>query len=272
MSNPKQPRYESMKRRPWGLMIIVWLHFLAPIGNVVISSLYSGNTLGRYLYLLFQPYNFHRLLLFVFFPILSGVMIYLCKRWSYIVYIFLMSLPVFFNIYFWYDTRNSQMIFPLILAYLVNILVVGFFMRGSVRKIYFDPRIRWWETQPRFYADIAAEVFLSTQKMAGQVVNISGSGLFFLSNEDLKEGDEIQIQFRDSGREINLDGQVVYIRKDKQHGFGVKFTNYKNSKKALSELLRKLRNSGAIIESRLPGPEDSFVYWLRTNLQRFAVK
>ena len=183
-----------------------------------------------------------------------------------------MSLPVFFNIYFWYDTRNSQMIFPLILAYLVNILVVGFFMRGSVRKIYFDPRIRWWETQPRFYADIAAEVFLSTQKMAGQVVNISGSGLFFLSNEDLKEGDEIQIQFRDSGREINLDGQVVYIRKDKQHGFGVKFTNYKNSKKALSELLRKLRNSGAIIESRLPGPEDSFVYWLRTNLQRFAVK
>jgi len=224
----------------------------------------------KYLSLLLQPYNLHRLLIFVIVPILAGIMIYICKKWSYVVYICLMTVPVGYSFYAWYGTGNSQLLITVLLSYFVNILIVGFFMKSEVRKIYFDPRVRWWETKPRFHADFKAEVASPAKRFEAQILNISDSGLFFQSDEDLEQGDSVSIYCTVQDKDLNLRGQVVYARKDSVHGFGVKFDDYGDSRKNLTEIIKRLEKSGSIIESRLPGPEDSFVFWLRNLFRRTA--
>ncbi len=253
-----------MKRRPWLLIIIVWLHILAPIGNILMNTVYAGVELPHYLFLLIQPYNLHRFLIFVVTPILAGIMIYICKKLSYIIYILLMTVPVLYSAYTWYGSQNHQMFISVLLSYLVNILVVGFFMRSQVRKIYFDSRVRWWEAKPRFHADFKAEVASQAKRFEAQLMNLSDSGLFFQSEEELEHGDEVSIYFTAQDKDLELRGHVVYARKDAVHGFGVKFDDYGNSKRDLNEILKRLEKSGAIIESRLPGPEDSFLFWLKS--------
>lgn len=253
-----------MRHKPWPVIILALLHIFAPVGNIVFNSFVSNLSVVNYMNTFFRPENWARALVVILVPILGGVLIYLCRKWSYLLYIALMASPLVYNYLSWRLQPTAEFSFYLTLFSILNLLAVGYFLLPQVRQIYFDPRLRWWETKPRFKAEFDAQIAWGDKQAKGEIKNISEGGLFV--NTDLKVDTNglVKVSFEHDKKNYSFNGEVVYSNpNDSQQGYGIKLTPGENDLKSLNDLIKSLNLSGAIITSRVPTMEDSFSYWLK---------
>ena len=249
-----------MKRKPWAIVILAFFHILAPIGNLVMNAKRAHHTISyHWLYWIhFMPKALF--LSSVVLPIIAGVMIYICKRWSYWVYLGCLALIFVANIYSFYTMANLFNFLLLMGILAVDVLAVAYFVVPAVRQVYFDPRLRWWEAAPRY---IFSNPVTLNDNEGGSIKNISEGGLFVLSALESKEGDLIKLKWAFEGVSFEVNGKIVFkSARSNFEGFGVQFEHTSLTSKQLKLLCAKLRQRGQIVPDRLPQPEDSFVHWL----------
>lgn len=250
-----------MKRKPWPLVVLALLHVLAPFGNIVFNSLRSHRdpvqTWNFWYYALPMPLFFTYVLL----PPLAGIFIYICKRWSYWCYVVCLSFIFFSNIYgFWTQMNLVNFVFVTGVM-LVDALAVAYFVAPSVRRVYFDPRMRWWETAPRYYFEVPARA--GGQEC--QIKNIARGGALVEASALWQESDEFVLEWQAEGRSFKLPGKVVYRKPQgpDRSAYGVRFNNSPEARKVMAPLIRKLHQQGKKILERERGPEDSFWAWVK---------
>lgn len=253
-----------MKQRPWPILILAFFHVFAPLGNILINAWLAKVDLTRYFQVLLAPENRVTLLVFTVVPLVGAVLIYICRKWSYLAYIALMTIPFGFSLMSYLKNATVAMTVALVVFYFINMLVIGYFLLPAVRRLYFDPRMRWWETKPRYKADFQSQVQFEGQQHWVEIKNISEGGAFLETSSDFPEGTLLKIFFKDSQGVIHLDGQIVYRRVQTPMGYGFKFDKASSKQPRLKELIRKLENEGSLIQGRLPGPEDSFAGWIKS--------
>ncbi len=253
-----------MKQRPWPILILALFHILAPLGNILVNAWLAKISFTYYLHALMAPENRATLLIFTVVPLLGAFLIYICRKWSYVAYIALMTIPFGYSLMSYMEKSTVPMMLALIVFYVVNMLVIGYFLLPAVRRLYFDPRLRWWETKPRYKADFQSQVEYAGQQHWVEIMNISEGGAFLETTSDFPEGTLLKIFFKDSHGVVNLNGEIVYKRQQAPIGYGFKFDKAASKQPRLKELIRKLESEGALIQGRLPGPEDSFGGWLKS--------
>jgi hypothetical protein len=256
-----------MKQRPWPIIILAVFHVIAPVGNILFNALLTKIPIGIYMKALMLSENRMTLAVFTLVPILGAVFIYLCKKWSYMAYVILMIVPVTYSIIEY--TKNSTVAMGIGLGFffIINFLVVGYFLKPAVRRLYFDSRLRWWETKPRYKADFQCQVEHQDKQHWVEIKNISEGGAFLETSSTFQEGDILKIYFKDPAGVIALNGEVVYRRESQPIGYGFKFDKVSSQEPRLRDLINKLSNEGALINSRMPGPEDTFWGWLKTTFR-----
>ena len=195
-----------MKRKPWPLIVLALIHFLAPIGNIIINSYLMESNPVDYLRALLHPSNIVHATIFFGIPIFSSMLIYICKKWSYYLYVGVMSVPFIYSFFSWTNMPGLSTGFILILFYVINIMIVGYFLLPTVRRVYFDPRLRWWETRPRYLADYQATILIAGQSYPGQVKNISQSGIFVESESEFDVDQNLSITFKVADEKFELKG------------------------------------------------------------------
>lgn len=253
-----------MKHKPWPLIVIAALHFLAPFGNIVSNSLLLNVSVFTYTQAFLESGEWSKIFIFIFAPILGGVLIYICKKWSYYLYLSLMLAPLFYTYVYWTLHPSLKLGLYLFVVYPTNLLVVIYFMLPQVRQVYFDPRLRWWESKPRFKFDFETEITSGDQKTTGEIKNISEDGLFIESDLQMKKLDVLDINFNFMDQAYPLKGQVVYSKNSNNRiGYGIMLIKNKNTNENLKKLIHTLSEQGLIIQSRLPSAEDSFSAWLK---------
>lgn len=253
-----------MKKRPWPIIILALFHIVAPLGNILVNSWLAKVDLTYYIHVLLAPENRMTLLVFTVVPLIGAVLIYICKKWSYIAYIALMTIPFAYSLISYMKSATIPMTIALVLFYIVNMLVIGYFLLPAVRRLYFDPRLRWWETKPRYKADFQCQVEHEGQQHWVEIKNISEGGAFLETSSHFSEGTKLKIFFKDAHGVLHLDGEVVYKRMQAPIGYGFKFDKVSAKQPRLHELIKKLQSEGSLIESRLPGPEDTFIGWFQS--------
>lgn len=67
----------------------------------------------------------------------------------------------------------------------VYILGVGYFINPKVKRLYFDPKLRWWRTKERFETHGPVILELGDRTLYGQLKNISEGGCFVEISEPL---------------------------------------------------------------------------------------
>jgi hypothetical protein len=253
-----------MKRKPWPLVILAILHFLAPVGNIIVNSLYINVSISTYIHALYLSDEWIKTLIFLLAPILGGILIYICKRWSYYLYLSLMVVPCVYGYFFWLRQPSFELALYLILAYLINLTMVVYFMLPQVRQVYFDPRLRWWETKPRFEVEVDTEIFIQDQVAKGYIKNISEGGVFVETSLVLKVTDNIRINFKYKDTNYMFNGNVVFIKNlDVQKGYGIKLVLNDTDIKNLKKLINIVSEESLIMVHRIPGDEDTFEYWIK---------
>lgn len=252
-----------MKRKPWPLIVLALLHFLAPVGNILINSFLANVGVGEYLDALFQPQELIRTLIFLFVPLIGGVLIYICKKWSYYLYLFIMILPFIYSYISWQAQPSVELGVYLILFYVINLLVVGYFIIPQVRQVYFDPRLRWWETKPRYQAEFTVHFSWVDTKGKGDIKNLSEGGLFIETDMKINTSGRIDMNFEYQGTNYSFKGEVVYSKpSNNRYGYGISLLVDESDIEDMQKLIIALNSNGSLITARAPNEEDSFIYWL----------
>lgn len=250
-----------MRQRPWILVLLAALHLLAPVVNLYINSTWARMDFFHYLDLYFEPHNIEKNWPNLALPIFAGISIYLCKKWSFFLYLLAIS-GLFLKSYFGYLERTQEVsLFYLLSVYAVNISVVAYFLIPAVRKIYFDPRMRWWETLPRYHFNQQCTYVDEGVQFHGEALNISEGGAFIQSENVPKDKSVIQIDLNYQNLKIQVVGSVIIHQGIKTPGFGVKFAEDTEQSAGIKKLIQILHSEGRIIEYRHKG--ESLKDWLK---------
>ena len=256
-----------MKHRPWILIVLALGHILAPFVNLIFDAIWAQAPVLYYVHIFFQPHNFSRHWFHFFAPIAAGIAIYLCRRWSYLVYVAFMAALAFVSYASFLSRTDSHAgPWPLITVYFVNFLIVTYFLLPAVRKVYFDPRLRWWETMPRYNVSIRCHFsVVGTNPLRiyeGTVANFSQTGLFLKAPDTAKDHEIIQIDFSYEDHPCQLQGQVIHHARQDSHGFGVQFLHNPGSRKMAKLLAARLQAQGFLQTERAMSQEDTFSWWI----------
>lgn len=249
-----------MKTKPWFLIVLSLLHILAPFGNLVLNSLLMKRTLGEQWNYWFHVLPKYLLVIYLLVPILAGIFIYICRRWSYWAYLACIALMFVSNLYSYWTSMSAITLVVLVGIVLIDILVVAYFVVPSVQQVYFDPRMRWWEAAPRYHFDVQG----SLEGSKAFIQSLSQGGLMLVSEMALEENTSVDISWSYQGKETTVKGVVIYrIKKPEGFGYGVRFEHTSQTQSMVKEVIRSLQEQNRVISERLPGPEDSFIVWLR---------
>ena len=260
-----------MKHRPWSLVILSIMHFLAPFGNILINSFLMKISFIEYALLLWTPANLIKSIVFILIPVLCAICIYSFKKWSYQVYILLMLCSFVYSFLSRHDDSNNFNLIILFLFYFLNILVVSYFMIPNIRDIYFNSKIRWWESKPRYVVDLAVEIHQQDQYFFGKIKNISEGGFFIEIDREIALQDLSVINFKYEDRQFILKTKPVFHKKSIPIGFGFQITDENSQKKKdFKKLILHLREQSQVASSLKLNDEDTFIFWLKNPFKKTA--
>ncbi|MDY0004097.1 MAG: PilZ domain-containing protein [Polyangia bacterium] len=133
----------------------------------------------------------------------------------------------------------SLWLFTLLTATPAVALVV--LVQREIRAPYFNPRIRWWEAEPRFPIE-------ATLTDGGKVRDISRLGLFVQQDPPPAVGTQGEWQLQIEGKTLPIKGEVAWVSEvGSAHppGFGLRFGALEEGTKlAIDQILEERRRLG----------------------------
>jgi c-di-GMP-binding flagellar brake protein YcgR len=218
------------------------------------------------------PYNiFTRLfitdIIILFIYPISAAALYSVKKWGWYLFLGCVLILIGYNIFVYFHNPRYNLsmliIFNVILA-----IVAGIFFRKHVIAPYFNPRLRWWETKPRFKIDIHADLMLDEQIRSGDILDLSMSGFFMAFENTLSLGQVYTFDLKCLKRSVKVTGRVMRKSTEKEgyDGFGIMFVRLtENEKTGINSIIKDLEKGGLRDSSRdraasagyteEPGPE-----------------
>lgn len=150
------------------------------------------------------------------------------------------------------------------LAFLTSIvLLVGLVIRlgKEIRVPYFLPRIRWWETNPRYKLVVPVKVERTGSGFEGEILDLSMGGCFIKTRNDLNQNERILSRFELFGEALEIGGTVVWRSQSSvthPKGVGVKFDELdKAQRKIMKAATQHLKKISAVQSARgKMSPED----------------
>jgi hypothetical protein len=100
------------------------------------------------------------------------------------------------------------------LAFVLSLFALGGLVLRVAREVrvpYFLPKIRWWESNPRYR--LSVPVALSRQSgesLQGEVLDLSASGCFIKLRTDLLQDELVTLAFTIFGQPVQISGTIVW--------------------------------------------------------------
>lgn len=246
-----------MKTKPWPLMILALLNFLCPIGNVVLSAHLEKITIVQYL----REGHLTDFLPILVAPWIGAFAIFSVKKWSYPVFLSVMAYQtgnLFYQAHAYPDILNAKLVF---FISMLNLGLVSYFLSPRVRTVYYDQRLKWWESSPRY--DVTMECLIGGKEgrdCKAQALNISVGGIFLKCSKELQIGADIELAFESAHDLVFMVGKVLYTRNG---GYGIQFTHDKVRMGQMKGLIKHLRATGISPTLKVSKMED-FCRWAKT--------
>lgn len=253
-----------MTHRPWPIVVIALFHILAPITNFIMSAALIDMTWSEFLHHQLQNGSFELLAWTV--PFLAGVALLTFQTWSYYAFLGFM---VVVSLY----TLRQRLLYPyrvdiwlFLLLELINFVVIIYFLSPTVKKIYFNKRIRWWQHSPRYLINLDgkasikfAQEQLPVLTINAKILNISEGGAYIQTTETLNANDKILLQISFLNTNYEMSAQIIHAQKD---GYGLLFNENVKNRVAIKQLTKILKQQKIPVRGRQLSASESFKFWL----------
>ncbi len=257
-----------MQRRPWPLVFLALLQIFGPVGSIAISA-YVNKVgfveMAAAIWKYSRPFD---LMEFYALPVLQGTFIFLAKRFGYYIVIALAAFSTYLNFMEW-KIASDVISIPILLGVTgTNLALIGYLLLPNVRAVFMNPRLRWWETPPRYTVDMKSQV----SKADGhahpcKLIDVSTGGAGIQAESAIFENHEsILVTFEYDSRTILMRAFVVYGRPDGTgHRYGLEWQRGSaEDEDRLMNMLNDLEKKRAPIVRPPPKwKEDLHSWWSR---------
>lgn len=218
-----------MKKRPLLIVILGLLHIFEPISKIIYFKIKTGFSFSIILYNILALDHFTGIFEFWFLFPIGGIALLLVKRWSFPIFVFVQIYSIYTHLsyqkYNWPYVSEKPHITSVLLL-LFNLLFIIYVFLPDIRKLFFNPRLRWWEPKPRYTIKIPCIVTLPSDnsKKPGEIINISETGAFVNAPLDYKFDDIIHINFTFYNLDYYLKARVANVHTiNGVDGLGIQF-------------------------------------------------
>lgn len=224
------------------LKSIAQFYLFFPISHLVFIGLLFDVPGSSCLRILLSPYY----ILLCVIAIFAGYGLHEMRKWGWYVFVIANVLIGYSNAVFIqdYGTSNHKVV-----VFILSILILLFVMYRVAREVrvpYFFPKIRWWESNPRYRLSVPVKIVRNVQNtLDGEILDISMGGCFVKLRSEASQDEMILIKFKVFGVELDCQGIVVWRTGSTvthPKGVGIKFVNItKDTKRALKVVTRRLK-------------------------------
>jgi hypothetical protein len=126
------------------------------------------------------------------------------------------------------------------------IALITYRVSREIRVPYFFPKIRWWESDPRYRLSVPVKLDRAeTGDLTGDILDLSMGGCFVKLRSDLHQDEKVALSFTIFQLELKLEGIVVWRTQSTvthPKGVGIKFIDLdRDQRRALRVITRRLK-------------------------------
>lgn len=256
-----------MYRRPWPFLILAICQLFAPFISVIIQARLQHVSSMDATASLIRNSTVLELLIFFLVPVMLMIAILVSKKLSYFVLLGAIFFTLSLNLKEWFQNYNQTPFLPMFLVVLMNLALFIYFLIPEVRIVFINPRIRWWESKPRYRTNIPGEILFQgfTSPVVIEDLSVGGVGVVARASPDM--GSIVEVQWNWSDQLMVMHGKIAYSRSAGSHQkrLGVEWTQNPNENNAkVLRMIRELRSQGA--------PETRVIPSWRVDLANWVVR
>ncbi|MBY0414257.1 MAG: PilZ domain-containing protein [Bdellovibrionales bacterium] len=258
-----------MSRKPWPIVILSILFFIIPLANLI--GTYFALKLNVPFFsvymesLLTIPENRWPVLCMILPSFAAGVAVYSVKRWSYPVFYSAMAFltfQIFKNYSSHLATSNNLII--LLVPLIFNMIYCFYFTLPSVRAVYYNPRLRWWETRPRYIYTSPARIIFNGDIEDVEISNIAEGGILANLPMKLEPQSTAMLCMVLNGTDIHMKVRVAY-RKQDNISHGLQFVDLTTEQKRfMGKFMRKLEADKCELSRPVVVWHKDLIHWFTT--------
>lgn len=231
-------------KRPLIITIIALCYLLSPAVILLQTSAIHHIPL-------FGPKNIFDRLFFTDFLVLAlypacAAGVFSVRKWGWYFFLACSLILIGYNTVVY--LMNPRYTLVLLVLYNVGLAIVaGIFFRKHIIAPYFNPRLRWWETETRYRIDIRAEVTIDGERLSGEILDISKTGCLLAFDRQLRLGSTHSFSLRCLGHFLEIQGMIMRKSSSDEEGdrYGIMFVRFSAFiREALGTLMAGLERSG----------------------------
>src|SRR5262249_5789447 len=135
---------------------------------------------------------------FFLLPVVAGVAVYAMKAWSYPVFLSISGWTIYSNVKFLQSFSGSYALPVVATFFVLDFTFVSYFLLlPTVRKIYFDSRLRWWEQKPRYLVEVSGSIHRQGSSNAKSffTLDLSEGGVLVKTKEQFTMHEPLELTF-----------------------------------------------------------------------------
>jgi len=252
-----------MRTRPWPLVFLALAQVLTPVFTVLFNAWALGVHPRHVLTWIFQRSSIEVFETIALMPI-AGIAIFRMKRGSYLIFFIAITWSLVSNLKQW-NYASGAISIPVILGiYVTQLCLALYFLIPSVRQTYFDPRVRWWESKPRYELNAPSVLQVRDDKGDALLMNVSEGGAFVSTVRQWKTGDPVQLTFWILSQEFQISGHLVHSRtlSPERSCYGIEFDHTLETRKRFRGVARGLEELGFQDRTPTAGFFSEFSTWI----------
>jgi hypothetical protein len=196
---------------------------------------------------------------------LAGYGLWEMKRWSWHLFLLVNLLVTYNNAVLVSDHGETH---HKLMAFLASAAILVFLVLRVSREVrvpYFLPRIRWWESNPRYKLSVPVQmVRIDGSRLPGDIMDLSLGGCFIKLRNELAQDEPLALEFTVFALPITARGTVVWRTTSTvthPKGVGVKFGQVtRQQRRELRAVVQRLRKIAAYYRSaRFLTSQDEFM-------------
>jgi len=175
------------------------------------------------------------------FAIAVGYALWEVQRWGWYLFVgtnFLIAYENAVAVTVYGTSHHKVMAF---FASLFFLLVLSFRVAKEIRVPYFFPKIRWWESNPRYKLSVPVKIMRTDGTTTeGQIMDLSMGGCFVKIRSEIVQHEAVRLSFVVFGLELECPGVIVWRTQSTvtmPKGVGVKFSPMARAEKRILKLI-----------------------------------
>jgi hypothetical protein len=168
-----------------------------------------------------------------------GVGLWRVRPWGYYLFFGFITTVIGFTLYQMFIEKQPFSVMQTMMIVYFSIAAI-FLLQRQIAAPYFNPKLRWWERNPRFPVNLEGQFKFDGVTHSAAILDISQTGCFTNLEAQLRPGDSLKVLIKVLDFDFSIESKVIR-RSLNPAGFGIVFLDLdRNSKKQLETLLRHL--------------------------------